>query len=57
VDGVDHNNVVVIVEAAIKLERETRRILMSSADTRYSAPGVNIDEQVLNILARIAEIF
>ncbi|XP_048761119.2 uncharacterized protein LOC125670160 [Ostrea edulis] len=57
VDGVDHNNVVVIVEAAIKLERETRRILMNSADTRYSAPGVKIDEQVLNILARIAEIF
>mmetsp|Transcript_26747 Transcript_26747/g.43017 ORF Transcript_26747/g.43017 Transcript_26747/m.43017 type:complete len:125 (-) Transcript_26747:77-451(-) len=57
VDGIDHNNVTVIVESAILLERETRRILMGSANSRFSAPGVNIDEQVLNILARIAEIF
>lgn len=57
INGVDHNNVVVIVESAIQLEQETRRILMGSANTRFSAPGVRIDEQVLNILARIAEIF
>lgn len=56
INGVDHNNVVVIVESAIQLEQETRRILMGSANTRFSAPGVRIDEQVLNILARIAEI-
>ena len=56
VDGVDHNNVVVLVEAAIALESQTRKILEGSAMTRNSAPAINIDEQVLNVLSRIAEI-
>lgn len=57
VEGVTHNNVVSVVEAAIILERETRRVLASSAQGRDIAPTVNIDDTILNILARIADLF
>ena len=57
VEGVTHDNVVSVVEAAITLEKETRQALRNSAQSRYSAPVVDIDENILNILARIADVF
>lgn len=57
VDGVTHDNILSIVEAAIILEQETRRVLASSAKSRDVAPKVDIDETIINILARIADVF
>ena len=57
VEGVSHNNVQSVVEAAIVLERETRKALADSAKSREVAPSVDIDETILDILARLADIF
>ncbi|XP_052777164.1 uncharacterized protein LOC128214638 [Mya arenaria] len=57
VEGVTHDNVLSVVEAAIVLERETRRTLSTSAYSRETAPPVDIDETILNILTRIADVF
>lgn len=57
VEGVNHNNVLSIVEAAIVLERETRKALGQSAKSRAMAPSVDIDDTILNILSRIADVF
>ena len=57
VEGVTHNNIMSVVEAAICLERETRQALQCSAISRASAPHVSIDETILNILSRIADVF
>jgi len=57
VDGVTHYNVLTVVEAAIVLERETRKAMSRGACNRDSAPSVDIDETILNILARIADVF
>ena len=57
IEGVCNNNVVPMVEAAILLEKQTQAILSNSANGRYEAPMINIDEDILNILARIADVF
>lgn len=57
VEGVTHNNVLSVVEAARILEFETRKALGESAKTRDVAPNVEIDETILNILARLADVF
>ncbi|KAH3779489.1 uncharacterized protein LOC127842911 [Dreissena polymorpha] len=57
VEGVTHTNILSVVEAAIILERETRRALADSAKSRFVAPSVEIDETILEILARIADVF
>lgn len=57
IDGVTHRNVMAVVEAAISLNRETSRILKMSARDREWGPVINIDDGILNILARIADLF
>ncbi|KAK3595290.1 hypothetical protein CHS0354_010900 [Potamilus streckersoni] len=57
IQGVDHTNVMSVVEAAILLERETRKTFGSSTQNRDWAPSVEIDETILDILTRIAGIF
>lgn len=57
VEGVTHTNVQSVVEAAIVLERETRKVLADCAKSREEAPHVEIDETILDILARLADIF
>lgn len=57
IQGVDHNNVMVVVAAALGLEKQTRGILSDGASNRDLAPPILIDDQVLNILARIADVF
>ena len=57
VEGVTHNNIMSVVEAAIVLERETRQALQGSAISRVRAPHVSIDDTILNILSRIADVF
>ncbi|XP_060584549.1 uncharacterized protein LOC132740623 [Ruditapes philippinarum] len=57
VEGVTHYNVFSVVKAAIVLEQETRKALAESAKSRDVAPYVEIDETILDILARLADIF
>lgn len=57
VEGVTHNNIMSVVESAIVLERETRQALQCSALSRTRAPHVSIDETILNILCRMADVF
>ena len=57
VEGVTYANIMSIVEAAIVLEQETRQALQGSAISRTRAPHVSIDETILNILSRIADVF
>ncbi|KAL3869814.1 hypothetical protein ACJMK2_042448 [Sinanodonta woodiana] len=57
IQGVDHTNVVSVVEAVIMLERETRNTFANSKQSRDWAPSVQIDETILDILTRIAGIF
>lgn len=57
IEGVTHNNVMAVVETAIVLENETRKVLEKNAKDRHVAPNVEIDETILNILSRISDIF
>ena len=57
VTGVTHNNIMSVVESAIVLEEETRQALQCSAISRQRAPHVSIDETILNILSRMADVF
>lgn len=57
IQGVNHNNVVQIVAAALDLEKQTRRILSDAASNRDVAPPILLDDQILNILAKIADVF
>lgn len=56
ISGVNHTNVMVIVEAAIQLEQTTRQ-LMGQGGLSRDAPRIDIDETVLDILARLADMF
>lgn len=56
ISGVNHTNVMVLVESAINLEKTTRRLMSEGALTR-DAPGVGIDETILDILARLADMY
>ncbi|XP_048255897.1 uncharacterized protein LOC125382067 [Haliotis rufescens] len=56
VHGVDYTNIDAVVAGAIDLERQTRFILAESGRRRDRAPPVHYDEQVLDILARIADM-
>lgn len=57
IDGVNHNNVDIIVETAIQLERKTRQILTNCALNPGSVPPFDVSEDIMDILSRIAEIF
>ena len=56
VHGVTHGNVMTVIMGAIDLERETRMIIEEGGCDRSKAPPVNIDNTVLDILARIANL-
>ncbi|XP_041358054.1 uncharacterized protein LOC121374965 [Gigantopelta aegis] len=56
VHGVTHENVMSVVMGAIKLERDTRLIIEQGGLERGVAPPVSIDDTVLDILARIANM-
>lgn len=57
VQGVDHTNVQMIVHAAIKLQRDTSQILGDSLWCKERVPGVVIDDDILDILAKIADMY
>ncbi|VDI55508.1 Hypothetical predicted protein [Mytilus galloprovincialis] len=56
ISGVNHTNVIVLVESAISLERASRQLMSEGGLTR-DAPPIDIDETVLDILARLADMF
>ncbi|XP_021358655.1 uncharacterized protein LOC110453812 [Mizuhopecten yessoensis] len=57
VNGVTHSNVEVVVDTAIQLEKRTRATLSGCAFNTQSAPSFEIDDPILDILAKIADVF
>lgn len=53
---ITHMNVLDLVYSIIKLEHDTRLALEKYGANRCSAPFIHIDSQVLDVLARIADI-
>lgn len=56
ISGVNHTNVLALVEAAINLEKGTRQLMSEGGLTR-DAPHIDIDETILDILARLADLY
>lgn len=56
ISGVNHTNVMALVESAINLEKTTQRLMSEGALTR-DAPGVGIGETILDIVARLADMY
>ena len=56
ISGVNHTNVMVLVESVINLEKSTRNLMSEGGMTR-DAPSIEIDETVLDILSRMADMF
>lgn len=57
VRGVSHSNIEAIVDTAIQLERRTRAILSGSAFNTQAAPSIQVDDPILDILSKIADVF
>lgn len=55
IDGITHNNILPVVDSAIILEEATRRELNKSTQ-RTTAPSIEIDDTILDILTRIAGV-
>lgn len=53
---ITHQNVLNLVRDTIKLERETRLALETCGAHRTSAPYIHVDQQVMDVLARIADM-
>lgn len=53
---ITHDNVFTLVTEAIQLEVDTRHALASCGSMRKTAPPIYVDPQVLDILARIADL-
>ncbi|XP_076440852.1 uncharacterized protein LOC143280153 [Babylonia areolata] len=53
---VTHDNVINLVRDAIQLESDTRLVLAQCGLNRTSAPPIQVDDQVLDVLARIADM-
>ena len=53
---ITHDNVLNLVRDAIQLESDTRHALAKCGAQRVSAPSINVDSQVLDVLARIADM-
>lgn len=56
VHGVDHTNVIQIVDAAILLRKTTSRILAENPNRQEAPPYVDISDTMLDILGRIADM-
>lgn len=57
VEGVTHTNIEVVVDTAIQLEKRTRQILSGCAFNTQSAPSIQLDDPILDILSKIADVF
>ncbi|XP_060082687.1 uncharacterized protein LOC132561978 [Ylistrum balloti] len=57
VSGVTHSNIEVIVETAIQLEKRTQALLAGCAFNTNAAPSVQIEDPILDILSKIADVF
>lgn len=57
VRGVSHSNIEAIVDTAIQLERRTRALLSGSAFNTQAAPSIQVDDPILDILSKIADVF
>ena len=53
---VTHDNVLNLVRDTIQLEADTRQVLAVCGGKRDDVPPINIDPQVLDVLARIADM-
>ncbi|CAL1529839.1 unnamed protein product [Lymnaea stagnalis] len=56
IQNIDHTNVLTLVEGLLRLEQDCRKILSSLACHRSEAPPINVDGQILNVIARLANI-
>ncbi|XP_033738339.1 uncharacterized protein LOC117325930 [Pecten maximus] len=57
VSGVTHSNIEAVVDTAIQLERRTRALLSGSAFNTQTAPSISVDDPILDILSKIADVF
>eukprot|EP00745_Piridium_sociabile_P043111 TRINITY_DN87568_c0_g2_i1.p1 TRINITY_DN87568_c0_g2~~TRINITY_DN87568_c0_g2_i1.p1 ORF type:complete len:154 (-),score=37.75 TRINITY_DN87568_c0_g2_i1:77-538(-) len=53
---VTHQNVLNLVRDTIQLEADTRHVLSRCGVQRSTAPPIPVDDQVLDVLARIADM-
>jgi len=56
IHNIDHTNIMNFMESLIRLECESRQVLSVYGHQRTEAPPICVDSQVLDIIARLADI-